>query len=115
MDTDPSPNTPVHRTATALPVARIGEGRLPALLTPDPAAERRVIEFFTAHIRNPHTRKAYARAAAGFAAWAERCGIAHLRQVEPVHVAAYVEELRRKPANLNDAEHAPVVRAAVRW
>ena len=81
-------------SAAALPLERIGEGQLPALLTPDPAAERRVIEFFTAHIRNPHTRKAYARAAGGFAAWAERCGIAHLRQVEPVHVAAYVEELQ---------------------
>ena len=63
MGAVPSPNTPVHRTATALPVARIGEGRLPALLTPDPAADRRVIEFFTAHIRNPHTRNAYALAA----------------------------------------------------
>ena len=55
-------------SAAALPLERIGEGQLPALLTPDPAAERRVIEFFTAHIRNPHTRKAYARAAGGFAA-----------------------------------------------
>ena len=38
---------------------------MPALLAPD--AERRIIEFFTAHIRNPHTRNAYARAAAVFA------------------------------------------------
>ena len=27
------------------------------------------VEFFAAPIRNPHTRKAYARAAGGFAAW----------------------------------------------
>ena len=70
---------------------RIDEGRLPALLAPDPDAERRVIEFFTAHIRNPHTLNAYARSAGGFAAsWAERHGIVHLRQGEPVHVATYV-------------------------
>ena len=74
-----------HNTATALQVERIGEGWLPALLTPDSAAGLRVIEFFTAHIRNPHTRN------------------------------AYVEELRQKHANLNGAEHAPVGRAAARW
>ena len=83
-------------SATALPLERIGTTRLPSQLAPD--ADRRVIEFFTAHIRNPHTRKAYARTAAGFAAWAERCGIAQLRQVEPVHVAAYVEELQARMA-----------------
>ena len=65
-----------RRSATALPLERIGTGRLPALLAPDPAAERRVIECFTAHIRNPHTRKAYAWAAAGFAAWCEAHHIA---------------------------------------
>ena len=88
------PETP----ASALPLERIGTGQLPALLTPDPAAERRVIKFFTAHIRNPHTCKAYARAAGGFAARAERLGIAHLREVEPVHVAASVEELQGRQA-----------------
>ena len=49
-----------HNPATALEVERIGEGWLPALLAPDPDAAHRVIEFFTAHIRNPHTCKAYA-------------------------------------------------------
>ena len=91
MGGDPSEGLPAIRSsATALPVERIDEGRLPALLAPDPDAERRVIEFFTAHIRNPHTLNTYARPAGGFAAWAERHGIVHLRQVEPVHVATYV-------------------------
>ena len=61
MDPDPSEDLPATRTsATTLQVERIGEGWLPALLVPDPAAERRVIEFFTARIRNTHTCKAYA-------------------------------------------------------
>jgi hypothetical protein len=32
----------------------------PALFTPTPAASRRFIEFLTANIRNPNTRKVYA-------------------------------------------------------
>jgi hypothetical protein len=32
---------------------------------------RRYVEFFTANIRNPHTRRAYARACGRFFAWCE--------------------------------------------
>ncbi len=39
----------------------------------DPAAMR-FIEFFTANIRNPNTRAAYARAVMDFFAWCERHG-----------------------------------------
>ena len=61
MGAEPSQEPQATRSsATALPVERSGTTRLPALLAPDPAAARRVIEFFIAHIRNPHTRKAYA-------------------------------------------------------
>ena len=99
MDAVPPEDLPAARSSgTALPAERSGTTRLPALLAPDPAAERCVMEFFTAHIRNPHTRKAYARAAGGFAPWAERRGIAHLHDVEPLHVAAYVEELQGRIA-----------------
>ena len=59
MDAGPSEYTPARRSATHTPAERIGLGRLTALLAPDPDAERRVMEFFTAHIRNPHTRNAY--------------------------------------------------------
>lgn len=69
---------------------------LPALFTPDAAAARRFLEFFTANIRNPHTRKAYAKAAGEFSAWCEHAGIEHLRDVQPVHVAAYVEGLQSR-------------------
>lgn len=66
---------------------------LPALLATDEPTARRVFDFFTANIRNPNTRKAYGRAVAGFALWCEMKGLAELRQVQPFHVAAYVEEL----------------------
>jgi site-specific recombinase XerD len=68
--------------------------QLPALYAPTEAAARRTLEFFTASIRNPNTRKAYARAASDFAAWCEARGITELRLVQPVHVAAYIEGLQ---------------------
>ena len=67
---------------------------LPALFTPTPAAAKRTLEFFTANIRNPNTRKAYARAVGGFAAWCAQNGLRELVDIEPVHVAAYVEQLQ---------------------
>ena len=106
---------PTLRSTTAIPVERIGVGRLPALLAPDPDAERRVIEFFTAHIRNPNTRRAYAQAAAGFAAWSESHGIAHLRAVEPVHVAAWVEELQHRMAAPSVKLHLAGIRMLFDW
>lgn len=74
-------------------VARVISGliRLPALFTSDPAAGRRFVEFFTANIRNAHTRKAYARAAVEFAACCDLNDLRELRRIEPVHLAAYIE------------------------
>lgn len=66
---------------------------IPALYAGDERAARRTLEFFTAQIRNSNTRKAYARAAASFAAWCRTHGIEDLHQVQPVHVAAYIEGL----------------------
>ena len=71
---------------------------LPALYATDARTAERTIEFFTAQIRNPNTRKAYARATVNFAAWCEGHGITALGQVRPVHVAAYVETLQREMA-----------------
>ena len=71
---------------------------LPALFTPTPAAARRTLEFFTANIRNPNTRKAYAKAVGDFAAWCSRNDLHELGAIEPVHVAAYVEQLQGRLA-----------------
>ncbi len=60
-------------------------------------AARRFIEFFTATIHNGHTRRAYARAVADFFAWCEPHGLS-LPAIEPVHVAAYIEQLTRGKA-----------------
>jgi integrase/recombinase XerD len=53
----------------------------------------RFVEFFTATLRNPNTREAYARAVGRFLAWCEGWGLRHLRAITPVVVAAYIEQL----------------------
>jgi integrase len=68
------------------------------LFSRDPSTARRVLEFFTVNIRNPNTRKAYGKAVAQFAAWCEAGGLAHLSDVQPMHVAAYVEEIQERIA-----------------
>jgi hypothetical protein len=59
------------------------------LRIPWPArAELRFLEFFAANIRNPHTGRAYSRAAADFVAWCEGVGVQSIAAVQPLHVAA---------------------------
>lgn len=65
----------------------------PALFSSDKPTANLVVEFL-ANIRNLNTLKAYARAAADFAAWCEARGLDRLSDVEPLHVAVYVEELQ---------------------
>jgi site-specific recombinase XerD len=55
-------------------------------------AQQRFVEFFTAQIRNPHTRTAYLYAVRRFLAWGEHYGL-RLESIEPIQVAAYVEQL----------------------
>ena len=71
---------------------------LPALFASDPLTAKRVFEFFTANIRNPNTRRAYARATVDFAAWCEDHGVKSLRHVHPIHVASYIEHLMQRIA-----------------
>lgn len=69
---------------------------LPALVAvADERAQLRFFEFFAASIRNVHTRRAYARAVTEFLAWCAGRGVGSLAAVQPLHVAAWVEELTR--------------------
>jgi site-specific recombinase XerC len=69
---------------------------LPAIITAaGEGASYRFFEFFTANIRNAHTRRAYARAAVEFFDWLAMRPkpVARLNAITSVHVAAYIEEL----------------------
>ena len=95
-------------------LVRIGAS-LPALFTPTPAAARRTLEFFTANIRNPNTRKAYAKAVGEFAAWCSSNGLHELGAIEPVHVAAYVEQLQGRLAPPSVKLHLAALRMLFDW
>jgi integrase/recombinase XerD len=56
-----------------------------------PEARTRLRDFFSSHIRNPNTRRAYREAVRQFSAFCAENGIGDLAQVEPIHVAAFVE------------------------
>ena len=64
---------------------------LPSIFTARPEARTRLRDFFSSHIRNPNTRRAYREAVRQFSAYCAFHGVAELTQVEPVHVAAFVE------------------------
>ena len=72
-------------------------------------ASRRLIEFLTAEIRNPHTRAAYARAIGRFDGWCQARGFA-LEQLTPVHVAAYVEQIGREVSKPTVKQHLAALR-----
>lgn len=88
---------------------------LPALFAPTPDAGKRFVEFFTANIRNPNTRRAYARAAVEFAAWCAAAGLTELQDIEPVHVAAYVETLQQRLAAPSVKQHLAAIRMLFDW
>lgn len=66
-----------------------------ALFAPSPEAAARFVDFFTAHIHNDNTRRAYLSATRRFAAWCEAHGLAQLSQVQPFHVAAFLKDLEK--------------------
>jgi Phage integrase, N-terminal SAM-like domain len=77
-------------------LAPITASYAPALIAASgPRASYRFLEFFTANIRNAHTRRAYARAATEFFDWLAGKGVTQLAGIESIQVAAYIEELSR--------------------
>ena len=83
------------RELTPLPDAHL----VPALIAAAGArAARRFLEFFAANIRNPHTRRAYAHAVAGFMTWCAANRVGSITEVQPLHVAAWIEQQTRDHA-----------------
>ena len=67
-----------------------GEIVLPQMIVDaGPQATARFLEFFAGRIANARTRAAYGRAVGQFLGWCEARGL-RLRDVSPLHVAAYI-------------------------
>ena len=77
-------------------------------------AARRFIEFFTATIRNKNTRRAYAKAVGDFLAWCEGHRLT-LPGIEPVHVAAYIEQLTQAKAAPTVKQHLAAIGMLFDW
>ncbi|WP_437191011.1 tyrosine-type recombinase/integrase [Planctomicrobium sp. SH527] len=91
------------------------EWRLPPLIrTAGTQASKRFVEFFAAQIRNRNTREAYYRALVDFLAWIEDRNCS-LGEIEPIHVAAYVEHLMTvyEPATVK--QHLAAIRHCFDW
>jgi site-specific recombinase XerD len=77
-------------------------------------ASWRYVEFFTANIRNPHTRRAYARACARFFAWCEQRGLT-LTAIRPFDVATYIEALQQEHSAPGVKQQLAAVRMLFDW
>ena len=77
-------------------LATTGELPVPALIAAaGEDAARHFVNFFIASIRNPHTRRAYARHVRNFMDWCEARGVSDVRGIATPHVSAYIELMSR--------------------
>jgi integrase/recombinase XerD len=93
---------------TQLPA--MSNGPVPALfLDSDGQTWRRVVEFFTAQIRNPNTRAAYAQAVKRFCVFCDQHCIT-LETIRPYLVAGYIEQLQQNLSVPSVKQHLAALR-----
>ena len=89
---------------------------LPALVVAaGERAEIRFLEFFASIIRNPHTRRAYARAVTDFLAWCEAHDVPSIAAVQPLHVAAWIEGQTREHSAPTVKQQLAAIRHLFDW
>ncbi|MEL6445667.1 MAG: tyrosine-type recombinase/integrase [Bacteroidota bacterium] len=97
-----------NQTRRSLTLQAADQAQLPAVVeAAGDDARAAFLEFFFATIRNPNTRAAYARAVTCFFRWCEERQVG-LLDIEPVVVAAYIEEHPGAPATVK--QHLAAVR-----
>ena len=106
-----------HKTSAALAGAldRTARAAVPTLYAPTPEAAKRFIEYFAAHIRNPNTRRAYLHAVREFADWCALQRFTELIDIEPLHVAAYIEHQTARLAKPSVKQHLAAIRMLFDW
>ena len=89
---------------------------LPALVVAaGDRAGTRFLEFFASTIRNPHTRRAYARAVEAFLAWCEERAVPSISSVQPLHVATWIELQTRERAAPSVKQQLAAIRHMFDW
>src|SRR5579884_415052 len=99
--------------ATELAILAPAAGTIPVPAMVAAAGERaalRFLDFFTANIRNPNTRAAYAVAVRAFFAWLEQRGLIDLGTIRTHHVSAYIEMLTRTYKAPTVKQHLAAIR-----
>ncbi len=100
---------------SAIAVSRVSS-TLPLLVSAAGAqASTRFLEFFAGTIRNPHTRRAYARAVGVFLAWCEEAGVPSIAGVQPLHVATWIEMQTRERAAPSVKQQLAAIRHLFDW
>ena len=79
-------------------------------------AQLRFLEFFASNIRNRHTRRAYIRAVTEFLDWcAFVAGVSSIIDVEPLHVAVWIESKTRQLSAPTVKQHLAALRHMFDW
>ena len=114
------PEEPKHQLPATIQQADITADQrapnvVPALIADlgDEAAWR-YVEFFTANIRNPNTRRAYARACARFFAWCEERGLTPAA-IRAHDVATYIERLQNEVSAPSVKQQLAAIRMLFNW
>ena len=87
----------------------------PIIAEASPHVHMRFLEFFSANIRNPHTRRAYAKAARDFLSWCFGHGVRNLADIAPIHVAAWIETLGLSLATPSVKQRLAAIRHLFDW
>jgi len=89
---------------------------LPApLIDAGQKAQMSFLEFFTANIQNANTRRSYYKASCEFLNWCYEHGIVSVPMIQPVHVAAWIEELGKTHAVPTVKQRLAAIRHLFDW
>jgi site-specific recombinase XerD len=113
LDTD---QLPAERPPAALsPEAATLHAMIPTLIAAaGDQAVWRYIDFFTSNIRNPNTRRAYARACGSFLAWADERGRS-LGTIRPYDVSLYIESRAQTHSAPDVKQQLAAIRMLFDW
>ena len=100
--------------ALTVPVGWHVEGLPPLVRRAGPKAAERLVEFFTAQIRNANTRAAYGTAMMRFFAWCDARRL-ELDRISPIAVATYIDAMQETASAPTVKQHLAAIRHLFDW